>query len=90
MTNINSLLPAAPEGYFWRIFERKDDGYLMLQLREGNEKKSKDVYTTSIANSATNLDILDSLITDTGRFVLKYAFPEKRDWSNYVGDYGIS
>lgn len=89
-TNINELLPTAPEGHFWRIFTREDDNYLMLQLRKGTEAKSVDIYTTTIASSVTELSIIDSLIADTGRYVLKYAFPEKRDWTSYEGTYGLA
>lgn len=88
-TNINELLPTAPEGHFWRIFVNEDE-YLMLELREGNEKKSTQIYKAPIASSQTNEDIVNDLIADTGRFVLKYAFPQKRDWTSYEGTYGLA
>lgn len=88
-TKINALLPTAPEGHFWNIFVNEDD-YLMLELREGNEAESTRIYKTVIANSQTDDSSMDGLIVDAGRFVLKYAFPKERDWSNYVGSYGLA
>lgn len=87
MINVETILPEAPAGHFWRLSQNDDS--LLLDLRYGNAKESKGIYSCPVTSSVNGRENLDSLLESTARFILKHAYPPKADWSDIVGDYGL-
>lgn len=87
MTKVETLLPEAPAGHFWRLSQ--DDNFLLLELRYGNSDESTSIYKSPVISSVQDESALEMLLGDTARFILKHAYPPKGDWSAIVGDYGL-